>query len=203
MPCGHSSRPVPGGPTPLASALVLRLPVTRDTTLRGLLGEVGDRLRAAIEHQDYPIELLADEFGTAAGEGDDPFADVLADAVRDEADPAGRPGFPLAFAFVRRQAGLALELRYRTGTHGPGAARRLLTHCVMLLDQATTSPDTAMAAFDLRSERRSDADRRGERYRRPPSRTRCGSTSCSAARSPRPLTPWQWWATASFLRTRS
>ncbi|MEV1239901.1 amino acid adenylation domain-containing protein [Nonomuraea sp. NPDC049750] len=144
--------PVPGSPAPLASSLVLRLPVTRDTTLRGLLGEVGDRLRAAIEHQDYPLELLAAEFGTAAAEGDDPFADVLVDAVRDEADPAGRPGFPLAFAFVRGQAGLSLELRHRTGTHGPGAARRLLTHCVMLLDQATASPDTAMAAFDLRSD---------------------------------------------------
>ncbi|MEU7740484.1 amino acid adenylation domain-containing protein [Nonomuraea sp. NPDC049158] len=144
--------PVPGSPAPLASSLVLRLPVTRDTTLRGLLGEVGDRLRAAIDHQDYPLELLAAEFGTAAGEGDDPFADVLVDAVRDEAEPAGRPGFPLAFAFVRGQAGLALELRHRTGTHGPGAARRLLTHCVMLLDQASAAPDTAMAAFDLRSD---------------------------------------------------
>jgi amino acid adenylation domain-containing protein len=144
--------PVPGGPAPLASSLVLCLPITRDTTLRGLLGEVGDRLRAAVEHQDYPIELLADEFGSAAQEGDDPFADVLADAVRDETDPAGRPGFPLAFAFVRGQAGLTLELRYRPGTHSPGAARRLLTHCVMLLDQATAAPDTAMAAFDLRSD---------------------------------------------------
>ncbi|MER6946230.1 amino acid adenylation domain-containing protein [Nonomuraea sp. NPDC000554] len=149
------SIPVAGRPEPLASSVVLRLPITRDTTLRGLLGEVKDRLRTALAHQDYPIELLAEEFGSAARDGDDPFADVLVDAVRDGGEPVERPGFPLAFAFVRRPGGLALELRHRPGRHTADTARRLLAHCALLLDQATAAPDAALAALDLRT----DADR--------------------------------------------
>ncbi|MGP3933083.1 amino acid adenylation domain-containing protein [Nonomuraea sp. KM88] len=170
--------PVAGGPPPLAATLPLRLPIGRDRTLRSLLGEVASRLRAAAEHQDYPIELLARSSGAVPHGGDDPFAEVLVDAVHDSTngtttatgDPANAPmngsadgpadgpadgggfsGFPVVFSFARRAEGLTLRLRYRPATHAPGTARRLLTHCMLLLDQASAHPDAELGALDLRS----------------------------------------------------
>ncbi|MFI7639459.1 amino acid adenylation domain-containing protein [Nonomuraea sp. NPDC049400] len=133
--------PAAGGPPPLASALPIRLPISRDSTLRDLLGEVAARLRAAVEHQDYPIELLAE---------DGPLADVLVGG-----DSADRPDFPLVFSFVREADGLALRLLHRPENHTTDTARRLLDHCASLLDQATAHLDLALSALDLRS----DADR--------------------------------------------
>ncbi|TDC84757.1 hypothetical protein E1292_49250, partial [Nonomuraea deserti] len=186
--------PVAGGPPPLAATLPLRLPIGRDRTLRSLLGEVASRLRAAAEHQDYPIKLLARESGAAPHAGDDPFAEVLVDTVHDSANDAttatghqangptngaangsvdgtanrpmdgaasgsvdgaveggGFSGFPVVFSFARRAGGLTLRLRYRPATHAPGTARRLLTHCMLLLDQASAHPDAELSALDLRS----------------------------------------------------
>ncbi|TMR89702.1 non-ribosomal peptide synthetase, partial [Nonomuraea basaltis] len=135
--------PVAAGLPPLASTLPLRLPISRDSTLRDLLGEVATRLRAAVEHQDYPIELLA---------GDGPLADVLVGPVDDSAD---RPDYPLVFTFVREANGLALRLLHQIESHTTDTARRLLAHCASLLDQATVHLDTALSALDLCS----DADR--------------------------------------------
>ncbi|TDD25914.1 non-ribosomal peptide synthetase [Nonomuraea diastatica] len=166
--------PVAGGPPPLAATLPLRLPIGRGRTLRSLLGEVASRLRAAAEHQDYPIELIARESGAAPHDGDDPFAEVLVDTVHDPAhdstndaptatggpanaladrptDGDGLSGFPVVFSFARRADGLTLRLRYRPATHAPNTARRLLTHCMLLLDQASAHPDAELSTLDLRS----------------------------------------------------
>ncbi|MCX5193513.1 amino acid adenylation domain-containing protein [Streptomyces sp. NBC_00249] len=142
-----------GDARPLADALVLRLPFTPELTFRGLLGEVKPRLLAALEHQDYPIELLAEEFGADAGHGAHPFAEVLVDTVRAEQDgPADRPRFPLVFSFARTAGRLSLELRHRPERHSAVTARRLLAHCAALLAGATAVPDDALAALDLHSE---------------------------------------------------
>ncbi|NBE99427.1 amino acid adenylation domain-containing protein [Nonomuraea sp. KC401] len=160
--------PVAGGPPPLAATLPLRLPIGDDRTLRSLLGEVATRLRAAAEHQDYPIELLARDSGSTPHDGDDPFAAVLVDTVHDNtvhdsadhaangspgdaAEGGGRPGFPVVFSFARQAGRLTLRLRYRPAVHTPGTARRLLVHCMLLLDQAGAHPDTELGALDLRS----------------------------------------------------
>ncbi|WP_344881073.1 amino acid adenylation domain-containing protein, partial [Nonomuraea antimicrobica] len=149
--------PVAGSPPPLAATLPLRLPIDSRTTLRSLLGEVAGRMRAAVEHQDYPVELLARESGGAPGEGGSPFTDVLVvpptDGAPDDApdDAAGGPGFPFVFAFLRRGDGLALWLRHRAESHSPDSARRLLTHCAALLGQAAARPDAELTALDLRS----------------------------------------------------
>ncbi|MFJ4952736.1 amino acid adenylation domain-containing protein [Streptomyces sp. NPDC088760] len=149
------SMPAAGGSAPLAHSLVLRLPLARDTALRGLLGDVRSRLLAALKHQDYPLELLAEEFGITAPGAENPFAQVLVDSVRHDEVPADRPDFPLVFAFVRAERGLALEVRHRSERHTVDTASRLLTHCAVLLAQATKAPDAPMAALDLFS----DADR--------------------------------------------
>ncbi|MGW7082379.1 amino acid adenylation domain-containing protein [Streptomyces sp. NPDC054871] len=149
------SVPVAGAPEPLADTLVLRLPIARDTALRGLLGEVKTRLLAALTHQDFPVELLAEEMGITAPEGEHPFADVLVDSVRGGAGAADRSAFGFVFAFVRKPGGLALELRHRTDRQTSDSAQRLLAHCAVLLGQAAHAPDAALAALDLHS----DADR--------------------------------------------
>ncbi|WP_051830678.1 non-ribosomal peptide synthetase [Streptomyces violens] len=146
----------PGAAEPLADTLVLRLPFTRDTALRGLLGEVKSRLLAALEHQDFPLEILAEELGAFAPEGEHPFAKVLVDSVRADAPAEERQAFALAFAFVRQQDGLALELRYRADEQSAETAERLLAHCAVLLGHAVHEPDVPLAALDLHS----DADRK-------------------------------------------
>ncbi|MGW6054326.1 amino acid adenylation domain-containing protein [Streptomyces sp. NPDC055189] len=149
------SAAVAGAPEPLADTLVLRLPIARDTALRGLLGLVKTRLLAALRHQDFPIELLAEEAGVRVPEGEHPFAEVLVDSVGGDTRAADRSTFGCVFAFVRKPAGLALELRHRRDRQSPESAERLLAHCAVLLGQAAHAPDAALAALDLHS----DADR--------------------------------------------
>ncbi|MGW4226950.1 amino acid adenylation domain-containing protein [Streptomyces bauhiniae] len=138
----------------LADGLVLRLPFTPGSTFRTVLADAKTRLVAALEHQDFPVEILAGE--SAAGDAAHPFADVLVDVVR-EADeaPAARTRFPAVFAFIRDGEELSLELRHRVEQHGADTAERLLAHCAVLLAGAIASPDGVLAALDLRA----DADR--------------------------------------------
>ncbi|MEU9987179.1 amino acid adenylation domain-containing protein [Streptomyces sp. NPDC048045] len=148
--------PTPADAPALADGLVLRLPFAPGTTFRAVLAEARPRLLAALEHQDFPVEILAGEFGAAADHSTHPFTDVLVDVVREEHDaPAGRPRFPTVFAFVRHGEGLRLELRHCAGRHGADTAERLLAHCAVLLAGAVAAPDDALAALDLRA----DADR--------------------------------------------
>ncbi|MFF1359089.1 amino acid adenylation domain-containing protein [Streptomyces sp. NPDC058297] len=146
------STPVPGAPEPLADTLPLRLPIAGDTALRGLLGEVKARLTAALQHQDFPVELLTDELGVTAPEGDHPYAEVLVDSVRGGAEAVDRSAFALTFAFARKPGGLALELRHRTSRYTAESAERLLAHCAILLGGAAHAPDTALAGLDLHAE---------------------------------------------------
>ncbi|MER5891101.1 amino acid adenylation domain-containing protein [Streptomyces sp. NPDC001941] len=145
-----------GDTAPLAEGLVLRLPFGPGATLRALLGDVRTRLLAALEHQDYPVELLAEELGADTGHGVHPFAEVLVDTVRaQDAEAAERPRFPLAFALLRTTDGLRLELRHRTARHTDTTAARLLGHLAALLAGATGAPDAPLGALDLHA----DADR--------------------------------------------
>ncbi|MGX5184222.1 amino acid adenylation domain-containing protein [Streptomyces avermitilis] len=140
----------------LADGLVLRLPFTPESTFRAVLADAKPRLLAALEHQDFPVEILAGEFGAAADHDTHPFADVLVDVVREEHEaPAARPRFAVVFALVRDGEGLRLELRHRAGQHSADTAGRLLAHCAVLLAGAIAAPDGPLAALDLRA----DADR--------------------------------------------
>ncbi|WNV87780.1 non-ribosomal peptide synthetase [Umezawaea sp. Da 62-37] len=134
----------PRNPESLARMLVLRLTVTADTTFRGLLAEARTRLLAAWEHEDYPLELLAAEFGAAGSDDGHPFADVAVGSTSE--------AHPIGFAFARTSHGLRLELRHR---HTDDEARRLLGHCATLLERVSAEPDAPLVDIDLRT----DADR--------------------------------------------
>ena len=131
----------PRSSTSLARALVLHLPVGAAATFRELLSETRARLRAAWEHEDYPLELLADELGGGAAPGEHPFAEVSVGAAGE---------FATAFDIARTERGLRLELRH----HGrsPGDTPRMLAHCAAVLRWASRSVDEPLDELDLRTE---------------------------------------------------
>ncbi|WP_433260187.1 amino acid adenylation domain-containing protein [Actinosynnema sp. CS-041913] len=137
-------------PESLSGMVVLRLSLTADTTFRGLLGEARTRLLAAWEHEDYPLDLLAEEFGAADGFGGS--ADATGHPFADVAVGSTSEAFPTGFAFARGPRGLRLELRHR---HTEDEALRLLAHCATLLERASGEPDAPLSDLDLRT----DADR--------------------------------------------
>jgi amino acid adenylation domain-containing protein len=134
----------PRDPASLARSLVVHLPVGAAATFRELLTETRDRVRAAWEHEDYPLELLADELGGGAAPGEHPFASVSVGAAE---------GFATAFDIARTERGLRLELRH----HGrsPDDTARMLTHCAAVLRWASGAVDESLDELDLRA----DADR--------------------------------------------
>lgn len=134
----------PRDPASLARSLVLYLPVGAAGTFRDLLAETRDRLRAAWDHEDYPLELLADEHGIGTAPGEHPFAEVSVGAAE---------GFVTAFDIARTERGLRLELRHHGRT--PEDTPRVLTHCVAVLRWASGAVDDPLDELDLRT----DADR--------------------------------------------
>jgi amino acid adenylation domain-containing protein len=140
----------PGQPQPLSAALPLRATIEPQSTFRSLLEQTRSLTLGAIEHQDYPLELLAEEFGLAEGDGINPFFDVAIEAAQ-----PGRPSLadetPLSVLFRIRLAGaqVGLTIGYDAARFDQRTIERIGRHFTALLGPALANPNLALAEIDL------------------------------------------------------
>ncbi|HEY8202211.1 MAG TPA: amino acid adenylation domain-containing protein, partial [Actinomycetota bacterium] len=130
--------------------LVLRGSVGPESTFRDLLMQLRTSVLAAVAHQDYRVELLAEEIGRSAADGDNPYFDVALE-LSGLHDPvfAATSGARLLVSAARGDGGLRLTLRYDATRFEGATIARFAEHYVALLGKAVAEPDRALGDLDL------------------------------------------------------
>jgi amino acid adenylation domain-containing protein len=132
--------------------LVLREAVAAGDSFRELLLRVRRTIVGAVEHQDYPVVMLAEELGRSTAEGENPYFDVAIQLSGLHApDLARTVPVCMLFSAARDDAGIAVTVRYEAARYEASTARRIARHYTLLLERALADPDAPVASLDLRT----------------------------------------------------
>ncbi|MFF0388256.1 amino acid adenylation domain-containing protein [Kitasatospora sp. NPDC004615] len=131
---------------PLGDALPLDLALDADTDLRTALSRTREAVLGALEHRDYPLDVLAAEAGLTAPAGDNPLFDVV---VRLAGLHAAAPAAGVRFDVRREDDGLYLTVDCDGRRYEAGTARRLGAHLALLLERWAAAPETPLGDLSL------------------------------------------------------
>jgi amino acid adenylation domain-containing protein/non-ribosomal peptide synthase protein (TIGR01720 family) len=127
----------------------------RDTvTFRQLLTEIRRVVIAAVNHQNFPIEILADllEMTRTPGEGF-PLLDVVVSLKNIHHDTAHELSPNILISFDRDSRGIGGRFSYNAGRYSRAAIERLAAHFQALLEGVLADPGIQISAIELLSEK--------------------------------------------------
>jgi amino acid adenylation domain-containing protein len=134
------------------TALALRLHFNEAISFRELLNQVRQALRDAVAHQDYPVEVLAENLNLADTGTGFPLFDtaLLLESIHDRQD-LEHLNLNLLFCFPGEEGagGINGTVMYHPGLYNPASVRRITRQYRQLLEQALTHPDLPLLEIDL------------------------------------------------------
>jgi non-ribosomal peptide synthetase component F len=136
----------------LNNALTIRVPIPDAVTFRQLLSQVRQTVIEAVNHQNFPIEILAGllELAWSPGKGF-PLFDVVV-SLRNIHHDTLHELFPgLTASFVRTGTEIAGTFNYNSGMFRHGTMERLVVHYRALLTGVLTDLDIRIASIQLLS----------------------------------------------------
>nr|WP_269078144.1 amino acid adenylation domain-containing protein [Streptomyces sp. YIM 121038] len=168
VPAAHRSRPeLEGLIGPFAHALALRIAVSDDLTVGGLIERVGAATLSAQRHQDLPFEQVVEAVKPARSLAHTPLFQVLF-AWRDgaeegrwalpdlDATPLATPlpvaGFDLTLTLAEEDGGLTGTLDYATALFDAETAERYVRQLRHVLQQLAAGPGTPVAELTVLDE---------------------------------------------------
>lgn len=122
--------------------LALRIQIRDDMNFKQLILDTRQTILAAVEHQNYPLEVLAHRLEWQSNNGRSPFFDTafLLDSIHDRSY-LDHICVPLIFVFSRRQTELHLILHYHPGYYLASTVSRIAGHFFALLQGALSNMD--------------------------------------------------------------
>ncbi|WP_431686229.1 amino acid adenylation domain-containing protein [Hahella sp. NBU794] len=136
--------------TKLSDYLALRIQAPAHANFKQLLGAARDAMLAGLEFCDYPLTVLADEFGLEAEKGGNPFFDVALEAL-EAADDSVSSQFQcrvLISHFVGAEQG-ELTISYDDGLFDADSIQRIAEHFETLLLELSSAPDAEVTAASI------------------------------------------------------
>ncbi|MCU0288097.1 MAG: AMP-binding protein, partial [Acidobacteria bacterium] len=132
------------------TVLVLRNQLNHELTFKELLLQVNDTMIQAVDHQNYPVELLVKKLNLPAKNNDFPLFDaaVLLENCHDETY-LDHIHHNVTFYFLRSTKGIEGRLKYNPGLYSEETMRRVTVHLGHLLEQAVVNLDTPIADIDM------------------------------------------------------
>ncbi|UCH95997.1 MAG: AMP-binding protein, partial [Candidatus Aminicenantes bacterium] len=131
------------------TVLALRSRLAGDMTFKRLLLQVRETIAGAVENQNYPVELVAEQLNFSPGsEGDFPIFDIGV-CVEGIHDPAylRRIRHNIIFSFRQVAQGFEGTVRYNRFLYREGTMLRIIGHLQQLLASALHNLDTRV--FDM------------------------------------------------------
>ncbi len=142
-----------------ANTLLLRTDMGGDPRFSDFLLRVRDTVSGALDNQDIPFEVVAEDLGLDAGQlGRVMFAftpgpraerQVAGLTLSPVAIPNRAAAFELALSLVERPAGIDGFLHYSTDLFDPERVRLIATHLNGLLDAVVAAPHTRISELPL------------------------------------------------------
>ncbi|MBD8496925.1 non-ribosomal peptide synthetase [Paenibacillus arenosi] len=117
--------------------LPLRVQMEEGTSFKELLMQVKQTLAAAVEHQNYPIDVLFDQLHSESGEsGTSLYRTVVMLENIHPKQYLGDADCKLLFRFVREEDCIRGTVEYDTGIYAQAGMERLISHFATLLEHA-------------------------------------------------------------------
>jgi amino acid adenylation domain-containing protein len=149
----------------LVNTLVVRVDLSAEVSFGAVLGQIRQRLLAAVAHQDLPFEKLVEELRIERDTSRNPvyqvmftYQNVPASALDARSLALARYEVPenasrqdLELNLRESGAGLSGWLAYDAGLFEPSTVARLTTHLVHLLRSAAEAPERALADLPMLS----------------------------------------------------
>jgi amino acid adenylation domain-containing protein len=147
------------------NTLVIRQRINRELSFRQFLREARETVLAALEHQEYPFDLLVRELNPTRDASRNPFFDVML-VVQNTANIAlelpdlalsslqldyGTSQFDLLWNFAETADGLHLALQYDSDLFERATISQMLSHWENLVDSVLETPETALGALSILS----------------------------------------------------
>jgi amino acid adenylation domain-containing protein len=128
------------------TVLPLRQKISGDNTFKDLLVQVKDTLLEAVDHQNYPMEALAQELSISLFD-----VSVLLENIHDEAYLDHIPHH-MRFLFSRNESGLEAVIKYDSRRYSPEYIHRVRGHFMNLLETVLEDLDQPFSSIDILSE---------------------------------------------------
>lgn len=143
-------QPLQAEQTSLSDYLAMRIQAPLDVSFKQLLGAARDAMLAGLEFCDYPLAVLADEFGMEAEKGGNPFFDVALEALETANDSvSSQLQCPVLIShFVAAEQG-KLTISYDDGLFDADSIQRIAEHFEKLLLELSSAPDAEVAAASI------------------------------------------------------
>lgn len=133
------------------TVLPLRCQPKDEMTFKELLVQVKQAIVAAIEHQNYPVELLAEHLDSSYNEEDDfPLFDaaILLENIHDK-EYLHHLHVNMIFSFSGTGEGIKAEVRYNSLLYDESTIERLTGHFNQLLQTALADTDASLSGISI------------------------------------------------------
>lgn len=148
------------------NTVVIRNFPNNDKTYRQFLSEVKERVLLAIDHEEYPFDMLVDQLGVSRDTGRNPLFDVMFSLENDEDLTINGEGltfrpfpadsvetqFDLSVHGYISEDGIQFKWSYRKSLFSRGTVEGMAQHYLRLLQGITEKPDTPMQGIQMLSE---------------------------------------------------
>ncbi len=142
-------QPLTGQQTSLSDSLVHRIRVEAGTSFKHLLATARDSLLAGLEFCDYPLTVLAEEFGLETESGGNPFFDVALESLEKQGSALSPlPCRVLIGHFVDPVRG-ELIFSWDDGLFDHSSIANIAGYFVALLNQLLSTPDTDVTVASI------------------------------------------------------
>jgi amino acid adenylation domain-containing protein/non-ribosomal peptide synthase protein (TIGR01720 family) len=135
------------------TALALRVVLREQRTFKTLLLQMRQTVVEAVEHRDYPIDILVEKLNRPAVKDGFPLFDVAVLLENIHADRYLAP-LPLnvIFSFSRSDGAVTGSLAYNPRYYEADTAKGIVRHFIHLLEGALQDPDRPLAALETMPE---------------------------------------------------
>ncbi|MCP5106418.1 MAG: AMP-binding protein, partial [bacterium] len=135
------------------TVLVFRNEVDGNACFKDLLLQVRETIIDANEHQNYPMDILAEQLNVPVNAGKFPLADVvvLLEGIHDKQYLPGAD-YDILFVFGRRGGEIFLSLEYDKSLYRESTVNQIIHHCLHLLEQLPVDVNLPLDRVGLLSE---------------------------------------------------
>ena len=135
------------------TVLILRIELGQNMTFRELLLQVRQTVTEAVDHQDYPLEILLRHLGLQAAGDDFPFFDVavLLENIHHK-KYLGHVHANVIFSFRRTDGKIVGLVEYNSLCYHRATIERIVGHLNNLLSRAVDEVDRPLGAVEILSE---------------------------------------------------
>ncbi|MBJ8030645.1 non-ribosomal peptide synthetase [Bacillus cereus group sp. N21] len=129
--------------------LVLRSRLEGDLTFKSLLIQMKQTVLDAIEHQNYPMDVLAEELELKMAPGENPFYETGVQLENIHASTFNEECPKILFSFKKGESGIDLSIKHNTLSFQPATIDRIVSHYFKVLEQVLNNLETKLLDVGL------------------------------------------------------